>query len=388
MDRLRIICQPFHDWRKSSREGFRTRDAHILLEMLSRKDVRQVTVVNRPISPTERALKRLKVSLPLLRAKVQASEPRAKLRVVDTGVPEFFSPLTMRRDWWRHSLEHDVLQDFLQGEVNREGAYDASILWNPMATPIWRAATRLKVFDAIDNWLDHPEITDQRGYIEDGYREICRSADVIFVNSDAMSEFFMRRGRDTEFLPNAAPTSFMDAPLWATETGDRKITVGYFGKLAKRIDVLLLKYLAAARPDWQFELAGPVLDPEWLKPLRRRPNVKFLGDVQHGDLPSLVQGWHVATIPHNVGELENGGDPIKLYEYLALGVPVVTTPIAEVNRFAGVIHIARSPATFLESLEAAITYPGEPAVRRASVIGQTWSNRTDAMLSRLRELDA
>jgi teichuronic acid biosynthesis glycosyltransferase TuaH len=128
MDRLRIICQPFHDWRKSSREGFRTRDAHILLEMLSRKDVRQVTVVNRPISPTERALKRLKVSLPLLRAKVQASEPRAKLRVVDTGVPEFFSPLTMRRDWWRHSLEHDVLQDFLQGEVNREGAYDASIL--------------------------------------------------------------------------------------------------------------------------------------------------------------------------------------------------------------------------------------------------------------------
>lgn len=147
--------------------------------------------------------------------------------------------------------------------------------------------------------------------------------------------------------------------------------MGFMGVIDERMDVALIDGVAAARPDWQIVMVGPVvkIDPTCLP---RRANVHFLGARNYQQLPSYLAGWDVALLPFARNEATRYISPTKTPEYLAAGKPVVSTSITDVIEpygTSGVVRIADDVPAFVDACAAALADPGE------------WLPRADALLA-------
>jgi len=151
--------------------------------------------------------------------------------------------------------------------------------------------------------------------------------------------------------------------------------LGYAGVIDERIDMDLIRQMAEQRPEWQFVMIGPVVKIE-ADSLPRLPNIHWLGMKSYEDLPRYFAGWDVATMPFALNEATRYISPTKTPEYLAAGLPVVSTPIRDVVRQygdLGLVRIASNADEFAIEAEKAMTY------------GMTmkWRERADAFLSTL-----
>lgn len=128
--------------------------------------------------------------------------------------------------------------------------------------------------------------------------------------------------------------------------------LGYIGKIDNRLDFELIARVAAERPQWQLIFVGPVEVPDEQVP--QAPNIHYLGAKEYSALPQIISSWDVALIPFAENELTRFLNPKKTSEYLASGVPVVSTAIPDVVRpfsLKGLVRVADSPDQFIESCQ-------------------------------------
>jgi len=133
--------------------------------------------------------------------------------------------------------------------------------------------------------------------------------------------------------------------------------LGFYGVIDERIDLGLLDHVARARPDWSIVMVGPLAKIGHHE-LPRRPNLHFIGPRNYQDLPAYLAGWNVALMPFAINEATRFISPTKTPEYLAAGLPVVSTPIADVVRTYGDtpgVEIAGTPEAFIAACERALT---------------------------------
>ena len=151
--------------------------------------------------------------------------------------------------------------------------------------------------------------------------------------------------------------------------------IGFYGTLRDWVDLDLLAFIARARPSWSIVLIGQALDD--LGPIAGIPNIHLLGQKKHAELPAYCKGFDVGLIPYRLGERMKFVNPLKLREYLSAGVPVVSTAVPEVTRYAHVAHVAHDPASFLAAIEVALGEGGPEAraARSAAMKSETWSAR-------------
>ena len=145
----------------------------------------------------------------------------------------------------------------------------------------------------------------------------------------------------------------------ADQAGIPRPRIGFFGVVDERMDLDLVRALAERRPDWRFVMIGPVakIDPEALP---RLPNLHWLGGKSYADLPAYLSGWDAGFMPFALNESTRFISPTKTPEFLAAGLPVVSTPILDVVRDygeAGLVGIAEGPAAFADALARALSRP-------------------------------
>jgi UDP-galactopyranose mutase len=182
-----------------------------------------------------------------------------------------------------------------------------------------------------------------------------------FPSSVEVSHFAQARGKLIE------PADMIDLP------GPR---LGFYGVIDERMDLDLLAQLADARPEWSIVMVGPVVKISQ-DDLPRRANIYYLGNKTYAELPSYLRGWDVALMPFAINEATRFISPTKTPEYLAGGLPVVSTPIADVIRHYGTIDgvmIAVTPGEFVTACEAALALGAGSGL---------WLNQVDAMLSEM-----
>lgn len=162
--------------------------------------------------------------------------------------------------------------------------------------------------------------------------------------------------------------------------------IGFVGSLRNEIDLALLTRAAELAPDLNFVLIGPVHAD--VRRLAARPNVRLVGPVSHPEVVRLMVRFDVGILPYVLNGFTANVMPMKLKEYLAAGLPVVSTPLPEVCRFAGehagVVAFATDAPSFVATLRAALAGNGpDEAVRRIAVAGRyDWT----AQMSRMSEL--
>jgi glycosyltransferase involved in cell wall biosynthesis len=160
--------------------------------------------------------------------------------------------------------------------------------------------------------------------------------------------------------------------------------IGFAGGLATPVDLPLLRRLSEANPRGSVVLIGPVhVDLSAI----RAPNVHVLGPRPYRDLPAYVQAFDVGIIPYVLNEHTVAVDPLKLLEYLAAGIPVVTTDLPEVHKYREAVAIAPTHDDFVAAVNRALDAAPEDTARRQSVAReQGWDRRADSLLEILREV--
>ena len=346
---MKVVAFPFHDWNKGEAEGFRTRDGHLMQEFARHPGVDELVVINRPISRVERLIRqgaqgqaRATVHTSTLkRHAVVVRRVAPSILTVDIATPELVRPIVQRRGWWFSTFSSPTVIQLLERAVEACGAKRApAITWLPAPVDALLALRpRRLVFDSLDNWLIHPALRRHRAAAERAYARLLPVADHVLVAAPRSAEALSRWRSDCEVVPNGVDSSVFGADAVRPADLPEGPVVGYAGKLAHRIDAELVSDVARSLPDVTFVFIGPVLDRGAIRPMSGIANVRLLGDRFYTAMPGYLRHFDVGWIPHRVGEGETGGDPIKLYEYWAAGLPVVSTRIDGMQAWDDVIAL-------------------------------------------------
>jgi GT2 family glycosyltransferase len=241
--------------------------------------------------------------------------------------------------------------------------------------------------------IDHPDVFPHpRGLLRRNHERGLREAQAVFAVSRPLLEEVQARRADAEYLPNgvefarfAAPPDASLLPEEIARSGGRPCA-GYVGALARWVDSDLLAALAEQRPDWNFFLVGEALDDSFERFESARPaNLYLLGPRPYGAIPSILSAFDAGLIPFRRGAEGSNASPIKLYEYLAAGLPVLATPIPECETVPEV-DVASSASGFSDLLDRARgSRRSEDFRRRARDRARQndWSERARTAVGRL-----
>lgn len=350
-ERFDIIFVLMNSWENYQVNGFRTREAIILKRLARSERVNRILVVDNT-EPSLSLFFRISGYLEQVDDKVFLYRS-IYLKMLHYLV---FPKWGLRR--WAISLENFFIKNLC--EATEKIGLKTPVLWmtNALRTNlIGRLDERLVAFDAIDNWLEHPQFMRHRPMVERGYQEIIRKADVIFTVSRTMAEFFGKERDNVFHVPNAVDLSLFQNTANPVSPDLKDIPhprIGYVGVLQERLDVALIDYLSVNCPDMNFVFVGPVLTPRYFEPLRNRKNIVFTGNRHSSLVPDYIRSFDVCMIPHKTDRFTASMDPLKLYEYLAAGKPVISAPLPSGADFENVISIARSREEFVDKLRSSV----------------------------------
>jgi glycosyltransferase involved in cell wall biosynthesis len=212
-------------------------------------------------------------------------------------------------------------------------------------------------------------------------RGLLRTADLVVVSAERLLKskgpynprtVLVRHGVDFDHFRTALdPATAVPAEVRNLP----KPVIGYFGLMSPDwVDVSVLEATAKRFSGGSLVLVGKVAMD--LGPLAKLPNVHVLGRKPYESLPAYCKGFDAAVIPFPVSEVTLSANPLKAREYLAAGLPVVSTPIPEVE-VLGLCGIGRTPAEFVERLEEALADPGPSRGRSERMRTEGWAARLD-----------
>ncbi|HLH01490.1 MAG TPA: glycosyltransferase [Bryobacteraceae bacterium] len=203
--------------------------------------------------------------------------------------------------------------------------------------------------------------------------KLFQQANLVFTGGLSLYEAKCSQHPDVHLFPSSVDRAhFARAMESIDEPPDQSSVphprIGYAGVIDERMDLDLLAFLADSRPEWHIVLLGPVVKIN-VDDIPSRPNIHLLGKKPYEELPAYLSGWDVALLPFAQNDATRFISPTKTPEYLAADLPVVSTPIRDVERpygKLGLVSIGRTHREFLEAVEQQLL-DGRPAEWRTEV---------------------
>jgi glycosyltransferase involved in cell wall biosynthesis len=167
--------------------------------------------------------------------------------------------------------------------------------------------------------------------------------------------------------------------------------VGYVGSIAGWLDYELIVAVARLMPEVSFVFVGPAEHPGRVQQLQRSQNIFWLGRRAYEDVPVYIKALDVCSIPFLAGEIAQTTNPVKVFEYFALGKPVVSTPLSELEEYAKdrLVLFGDSPAAFAEALRQALAERNdERRTRRVQIAAaHSWRSHAQAFITALSNVE-
>ncbi|MEQ8821075.1 MAG: glycosyltransferase [Sumerlaeia bacterium] len=228
-----------------------------------------------------------------------------------------------------------------------------------------------------------------RDAMAEAERALLRRADCVFCTERSLHARALRENPRALYMPNVADFAHFSEPRTMSPNDERLRRLRemdgpklvFSGHITPhKTDLELLEVLARERPAWHFVLIGPVWEgaerPAALQALEGLPNVQFFGHVDYADLPAYLHEAGVLMIPYSDTPATRAVFPLKFFEYLATGRPVVVSPLPSLSEYAALVPMAHAPTAWLETLERVLSEPGEGAPQRIALACEnTWDTR-------------
>jgi glycosyltransferase involved in cell wall biosynthesis len=231
------------------------------------------------------------------------------------------------------------------------------------------------VFDLIDDftafdWAPH--------FSRQFQEQLLRVADAVVTGTQQLANAYA----GSQFIPCGVEfAEFSDRKPEPTDIAElSKPVIGFFGTISERIDLALVEKIASNFENASVVLVGPVYFNA--EDLPKRHNLHYLGLKPHAEIPAYAQAFDVGLIPFVLTPATVKLHPVKTLEYLAAGVPVVSTALPDVEQFySGIVEVARSHDEFIDCVRRQLKNP-DPARIQAGIEkarGASWQAMTDQM---------
>jgi glycosyltransferase involved in cell wall biosynthesis len=252
----------------------------------------------------------------------------------------------------------------------------------PAAAPVaGTLGEELVVYHCVDEFS---AFSDANGHhIAELEERLLRKAHLCITSAERLREskrrinphtVLVRHGVDFEHFVRACdPATPVPAELVALP----RPVLGFFGLLADWVDLDVFEACARAYPEGSVVLIGKVSPDVDVSRLRALPNVHLLGRKEYGELPGYCKGFDVALMPFKWNELTLNANPLKVREYLAAGLPCVSTPLPEVVSL-GLCKLAATPAEFIQKVDECLREGAGPTRERARrIVHEGWEARVE-----------
>lgn len=216
--------------------------------------------------------------------------------------------------------------------------------------------------------------------IEKLERQTAQAADTVVATSEPLMQRMQELGCEPHYIAHGVDTTHFSRALndQALPEAVRNIPspiLGFFGLITEWVDLELLQSVAQARRDWSLVLLGHTrVDVSLLKD---EPNIHLLGGQPYSELPAFCRAFDVGLIPFRMNRLIHAVNPIKLREYLAAGLPVVSAPMPAVMDYKPGVYPAETVEEFINATEAALkaNSASDIKARQALVANESWAAR-------------
>ena len=241
------------------------------------------------------------------------------------------------------------------------------------------------IYYCVDEFSKWPGVL--KDLVEKMERELIEKADLIVATSEELQKTKQKDSIPTHLLPHGVDISHFGktrtlepAPLIKNL---KKPVIGYFGLFDERADSDLIDYMARNRPEWTFAFIGP--KKVGTENLSKDKNVFFFPPVPYQELPRYLAGIDVFIIPYKLDELTKYINPLKLKECLAVGKPVVSTPLPEVLKLKEAVGIAYTREEFLTQISEALSKPFNQTAADKVLEGEDWSFKAEEISQYIQE---
>ena len=277
-------------------------------------------------------------------------------------------------------LEADAILESLDElrrgwNINEVVAYVMIASWQPVV-----AATRKRwgwklLYDCMDEWANfqgvHPDIPQAE-------IPLVQQSDLVVTTAQRLYDKWAPAGRPTVLARNGVDVEFYQqryGPNTLLDTLPRPI-VGFYGGIEDWFDIGLMLHAARARPDYTFVLIGGVYGSDFTE-LDSLVNVNFCGLQPYENMPKYLYNFDVCIIPFKLNEITRAVDPVKFYEYISWGKPVVSINLPELEQYRDYLYLAADKEEFVLQLDAALQERDAAMVERRKELARrnSWQNR-------------
>jgi hypothetical protein len=260
--------------------------------------------------------------------------------------------------------------------------YVSNVYYAPILPLLSR---RMMLYDCNDDPLSFPDVP---GWVSRCFERVAVAADAVTAVSAGLVERLKAAGAgEVTLLGNGVDYDMFQSSAAAGPPDDMKAlghpVIGYAGAIAQWFDFELVETIAGRFPGGTVALVGPVfreVEERAEKLADKRRNVVFLGEKKYDRLGAYLSSMDVCMIPLEANELRRLADPNKLYEYAAVGRPIVTMAFSEyIASLDGLVYVARSRAEFVDRVEEALGGGCDGEALREFARARSWQSRADEM---------
>ncbi len=247
-------------------------------------------------------------------------------------------------------------------------------------------AAEVMVYHCVDELSANPLIPDQIRVLE---KRMLKESDLVFVTSKNLFRTKKRFNRNTYYMPNVADFQHFNRAVEDLDipddiSGFRKPVIGFIGSLSEyKLDFELIEYCADRLGEASFILIGPVGEGEReadLRDLLKTGNIHYLGSREFSLLPEYLKAFDVCLLPNRINEYTKNMFPLKFFEYLAAGKPVVSTGLDSLKDFSGYFYLSNGREEFAENIVKALKEDVGLREKRIELASRyTWNARVREM---------
>ena len=256
---------------------------------------------------------------------------------------------------------------------------------------------KLSIYHVVDEYSAYTQTgIESNKEIKNKEEIMIKSVDMVIVVSKNLYNSKHLYNKHTYIVPNAVDyrsylkASKSAAPLPKDIAPLHRPIIGYSGLISKRLNLKMIKEIAETNPEWSIALIGTVDDTgcvNQLVDLKKTKNVNFLGEKNIDELPFYVSAFDVCIIPYEINDETKNLNPLKLYDFMATGKPIVTTNIPAAQKYRKFIYIVNSSKNISKFINKALNEKNnrkkEERIKVASM--NTWDHRVET-LSKLIEM--
>lgn len=236
------------------------------------------------------------------------------------------------------------------------------------------------VYDCVD---DHAQFNPLKAKVVQSKEDkVLKKADIVFVTADQLYDKIIQKHSNVNIVYNGVDYDHFRVP--DKEYSDVKV-IGFIGAVYNWVDIELILKVAKAYPQHKISIVGPIKGVD-IKLLKNLSNIILYGEQKYEDLSNFLIDFDICIIPFLISKLTISVNPIKVYEYLASGRPIVSTAIPEVFKFERLVYIANNHEEFISAIGSALLennfYLKEE--RRKFALNNSWSNRCAEIVNILK----